>query len=268
MWLYGDAHVHVYPAFDASRLLSQASQRAEALAAPFLLLLAESAGHDWYRAAREAAAGGRGPLGATAEPLALQLQDCAPASSVFVVAGRQIVSTEGLEVLGLALDPDCAAAAIVDRTRCAEELLEALLDADAVAVLPWGFGKWLGERGRRVAELARQDRLRDHARFFLGDVPQRCWPWPRPAVFEAPARVLCGSDPLPLPGGEARVGCLGFRIEASLDAQQPARSLLSALTGRARLEATGSRDALLRTLLAQGRYALRRRGRATAPGAG
>ena len=63
---------------------------------------------------------------------------------VLVIAGRQIVSAERIEVLALGT-----------RTQIPDgQPLAATIDAvradGALAVLPWGFGKWWGARGRMV----------------------------------------------------------------------------------------------------------------------
>ena len=78
---------------------------------------------------------------------------------LYIIAGRQIVTAERLEVLALGFEgfvPDGAPIRrVIDRVR----------SAAAVAVIPWGFGKWWGGRGKVVSGL-----LKDHERlgFFSG----------------------------------------------------------------------------------------------------
>jgi len=249
--IYADAHVHVYGCFDRARLLAAARARAEALGGPLLLLLTETARDDAFRALQ-----GEGTLAGTAEGRALRL----PGSSLgpFLIAGRQFVSSEGIEVLGLALAPDHPLFAEVDRQRSVEELVSRVLGAGAAAVLPWGLGKWIGPRGARVAGVAGSERFAREPLFFLGDVAQRCWPWPRPRLFGGPVRVLPGSDPLPVPGAERRVGGYGFGVEGDFDPERPAASLLEALRGSGEIRAVGRRETLRSTAVEQVRYRLQR----------
>jgi hypothetical protein len=156
-------------------------------------------------------------------------------------------------VLALAADPGGELGGLTDRRHSARELLMRALDAGALAVLPWGVGKWLGERGRRVSALFADPDLETHPRFFAGDIAQRCWPWPRPDAFDR-ARVLPGSDVLPVRGAESRQAGYGFRLDADLDASRPAASLRDALEAGAEPEPWGRREGLPSTLAEQLRY--------------
>jgi hypothetical protein len=145
-------------------------------------------------------------------------------SGILLVEGRQIATRERLEVLGLG-----CGAEIPDGLPL-EESLARVLASDALAVIPWGFGKWWSSRGRRVAEtIAEADRLR----VFLGDNGGRLRHGPPPALFaRAEAlgfRVLPGSDPLPFSREVRRVGSYGFALDASLDGAAPVASLLARL---------------------------------------
>ena len=140
------------------------------------------------------------------------------------MAGRQLVSREGLEVLALLCRADFrdgeTAAVLVDQVRA----------AGGIPVLPWGFGKWLGKRGRILEELCNH---RDRS-FFLGDNGGRpsLLPLARPLrrVVRDGGRLVSGSDPLPLAGEEERVGAYGIRIDADLDPAEPARGLRALLS--------------------------------------
>jgi hypothetical protein len=265
MDLYADAHVHIYRCFDLVRWLDAARARAAALPGPLLLLLTESAGYDYFAALRASAEGSPPrdaprnltaevvrafPVAATREPVSLR------AGGVHLVAGRQLVSSEAIEVLALAADPAAGLGRIADGTLAARDLLGRVLAAGAVAVLPWGVGKWLGVRGRRVAALAADPELRGHPRFFMGDIAGRCRPWPAPAVFAA-TRVMPGSDILPVPGAEGRLAGYGFRVGGTLDPERPAASLLAALAAAGPIEPWGRREGALPTLLEQLRHRVR-----------
>jgi hypothetical protein len=270
--LAGDAHVHLHRCFDPDRLFETAAARGQALGGPLLLLLSECQGDRAFEVLRGRARGEepdaafpashRFRLATTDEPTSVAfLRTEASEPAGFLIAGRQLVSREGIEVLGLALDPAHPASATSDRLHSAETLLRSVLDAGAVAVLPWGLGKWLGARGARAAAFAADPAFQEHPLFLLGDTAHRFRPWPRPRLLRPPARVLAGSDLLPVAGAERRVGRYGFRIDAPLDPGRPAAALLDALRSRKPIAAYGRRESLASTAAEQIRF---RRGRSAA----
>jgi hypothetical protein len=143
-----------------------------------------------------------------------------------LVAGRQVATREGLEVLALSCGN-----AIIDGMEFGDTL-DAALTAAAVTVVPWGFGKWWGARGRVVSRALAERRDR---RVYLGDNGNRLAFGPPPALFgEAQSRevpVLPGSDPLPLSHHAARALEYGFRIEGDLDPGTPGQALRHHLDG-------------------------------------
>jgi hypothetical protein len=284
--IYADAHVHIHDCFDLDDLFASALERAAELGGPLLLLLAESEGDNYFercgrlaergpdalaesdsegagRAAREMDPAAPPALSLrirrTAEPrsLVIDRKDGSNAE-VYLVTGCQKVSAERIEVLALCLDPADPLRGDPDGVLSTETLVRRVLGAGAVAVLPWGFGKWLGPRGAKVAELARRENLCDHPRFFLGDIAHRCWPWPTPKVFHGDIRVLPGTDPLPLSGLEGGLARYGFCVEGGWDPERPVGSLLGAMSGECRIEPVGCRDSSWTTLAQQLRYRMRR----------
>lgn len=260
--LHVDAHVHIYDAFDIDAMCAVALQRSAELRGPLLLLLSESDGfayfdrlEGWAREGRVRAHGLR--LEPTLEPesLALRAGDSAP--SVFWIAGRQLVSAEGLEILALAWRP--APHSELRSGQPAAALVRGLVDAGALGVLPWGVGKWLGHRAALVDALVSDTYLRGHSHFFVGDIAHRCWPWPTPRAFRQGVRVLAGTDLLPLAGLERDVAAFGSRIEGSLDPRTPAASLRRALATRGSASSYGRAKSPLRMLAEQLRYRQSRR---------
>jgi hypothetical protein len=141
----------------------------------------------------------------------------AGAPRLILVGGRQIATAEGLEVLALG-----AVGPFADREPV-ETTIDAVRKQDGVPVIPWGFGKWWRRRGAIVQRL-----VADHARFpllFLGDSAGRPGMAPRPRLLTEAERqhraVLPGTDPLPLPGEEKKVGRLVFLVEREIDADRP-----------------------------------------------
>ncbi len=229
-----DAHVHIYSCFDLETLLACAAGNFSTAAATHavddytaVVMLSETAHDDAFSSVRERTVqtGDHGDwrFEATSEAQSI-VASHGDSDSLIIVAGRQIVTSEGLEILALAT---------VDRIPDglpAAETLDRVDAADAIAVLPWGVGKWLGRRGRLADTLL--DRT-PTAELALGDNSGRPWFFPYPAQFEAATtsgrRILPGTDPLPFRGEEARVGTVGSVLHASISASEPASSLKSLL---------------------------------------
>jgi len=221
-----DAHVHVYPGADVSGLLDAAAQNFKQAAARLgarewrgVLMLTEVAGVDWFGSVAGAAGGCE--VGAwrvtrsPAEPISLQAN--ASGASMTIVAGRQIVTAERLEVHALGTCAHIADGADIHVT------LDAVRQTGALVVLPWGVGKWLGTRGRLVEAVFRSQAALNVYAADNGGRPA-FWPERRfELLHDRP--LLRGSDPLPLPGEEYRVGGFGSWFAGSLSADTPAASL-------------------------------------------
>jgi len=223
-----DAHVHLHDGFAAGALLEAAATNMAAAArdlglpadTPGMLLLAESEGVDAFaRLADGSRPAAPWRLEPTAEAVSL-LARRPGAAPIALVAGRQIVTTERLEVLALGTratfaDGQPARAAIV-----------AARAAEALVVLPWGVGKWTGRRRALVRELL-QEFLTE--RLYAGDNGGRLAWSPRPRLLGEAERhgglVLPGSDPLPFAAEVIKPGRYGFVAKVDLDPQRPFAAL-------------------------------------------
>ncbi|ARA94398.1 hypothetical protein AWN76_015395 [Rhodothermaceae bacterium RA] len=143
---------------------------------------------------------------------------------LLVVAGRQVVTAERLEVL--ALGTPCP----IEEGQPIADTIREVHRQEALPVLPWGFGKWIGRRGRVVKEL-----LSDAAApsFWLGDTANRLHHAPQPALLRRAARekrpILPGSDPLAWPSEVTSVGRYGASYPGRLHPEQPAIELIQRL---------------------------------------
>ena len=229
-----DGHVHLHECFEVQDVLDAAAANlataAKRLGLPGALtgcvLLAESRGVDQFgRLAEGKASSGAWRVSPTQEPVSL-VAHRPGALPMVLIAGRQIVSRERLEVLAIGTRTTFADG------RSLDEALAGVMAADAVAVVPWGVGKWQGSRGRLIADLLERDRDRP---LFVGDNGGRLGLAPRPKLFTRAQRrgvpVLAGSDPLPSPDQFAKVGGYGFVAEVDLDAQAPFAVLRGYLEG-------------------------------------
>jgi hypothetical protein len=205
-----DGHVHFHESYDEAAFLRTAHANLSHHGEGFpTLLLAEMSGQQVFARWRDGAAAW--PVTVTREASSLIL-----GGRLLIIAGRQIVTSERIEVLAIACIENIADGLTLDAT------VAAVRDADAVAVLPWGVGKWSGARGRFVANTA----LRHNV--LLGDNAGRPLGWPQPTLFRGHV-VLAGTDPLRLRSEQGRVGTYGFVLEGRFDSERPASAIASAL---------------------------------------
>ena len=258
-----DAHVHIHERFPLERLLDAAAAnfarardrlRAEGEVLG-CLMLTEVAGVDRFAALADGQlSAGAWQITPTEEPESL-VATRSGTLPVLVIAGRQIVSGERVEVLALATRariPDGQPlAATVDAARA----------AGALAVLPWGFGKWWGKRGRLVDAYLANTRP---GKIFLGDNGGRPIGLPAPRQFARAALrsifVLPGSDPLPRAGEIERIGSYGLILPLKFDLDRPAAALRAHLEALERQPATfGRLQSPARFLASQVSLRLRKR---------
>jgi hypothetical protein len=232
-----DAHVHLHDCFVPATFLDSAQRNFDQAARRLgwsydlgVLMFTESQGVDWFgrlaglSSARADGSGlGSWSIEATSDPCALIARS--GNSRLLIVAGRQVVAREGLEVLLLGTRE------LVQDGRALADILADGARHRAIRVIPWGVGKWLFRRGRLVSEIVAAEQA--GSGFFLGDGAGRPFFWPAPGQFRAAAqrgiRVLRGTDPLPFPEQVGRAGSYGFRLQGTIDFLRPAEGIKSAL---------------------------------------
>ncbi len=246
--IFVDGHVHLHPCFRLDVLLASALRNFQVLAQEVnaaqtagFLLLTESAGIDVFSSLKAEPTPGQTSTVAdfqikqTGEAETLVVRD-ASGAELYLVAGRQIVTADRLEVLALGYDSSFPDGQPIDQVLAqlaAQASTESAAFASScrpLAVVPWGAGKWLGTRGQKVAQLVAQAEAHP---FFLGDNGNRPFFWPLPALFKTAQscgiRNLPGSDPMPFPGQEKKVGSFGLRLSGAIDPQAPFSSLRALL---------------------------------------
>ncbi len=218
-----DTHVHLYPGISTADMLDAA--RTNIGPQDAMLCLTETATLNRFAAMPHR--DGNWSIAPTAEPLT-RLAQHRDGSRIAVVAGRQIVTQGRLEVLALGLGTCPADGMPLDDT------IAAITRENALAVLPWGVGKWTAERGTLIAELIQ--RHTDPRDIFLADSGVRPRLWPRPPLLKRAETAgwlcLAGSDPLPLPGDIANAGRYGIEVPEPLDPQTPFASFKAWLTAQ------------------------------------
>lgn len=237
-----DAHAHLYDCFDrvtyfdATRDNTRRAKEQLGLYngedadkhTPACLMLAEPEGTHMFDALQQQGEldGGRWRFAPCDDGLSMTAQ-CEGRDELVVIEGRQIQTTERLEVLSLGCDKQ-----IPDGRYSTEDVLERVMEHDGLAVLPLGVGKWWWSRGRVV------DRVLNGPlgeKICLGDNAGRLAMGPTPKQFiEAQKRgvwILPGSGALPFKSQATRVGRYGFVLEESVDRTDPAASVKRAILG-------------------------------------
>ncbi len=229
-----DGHVHIYPAFPMEEFFDAAfANFAEVLQrhglspkSDAVIFLTEGGEHDVFSTLREQAV-----LPDDTSPEGLRFLKTEEKDSlvaekngrtVYIISGRQHVSTENIELLSL-----FSSERIPDRSLPLADLAEQVRRCGGMVVVPWGVGKWLGKRGALVTELIDAS---SGSTLFLGDNGNRPLFWPAPAQFGRARKkgihLLSGSDPLPLASHCRRVATSGsLLMEAEVSRELPAASL-------------------------------------------
>lgn len=168
-------------------------------------------------------------------------------TTLVVLAGRQVVTRERLEVLLLGSAAELPDGEPVERT------LDLAAATDGLVVLPWGFGKWTFGRGRIIERLLSTV---PGGRLFVGDNGNRPTALSEPRLLrrarELGVRVVPGSDPFPLPSHERRAGRCGVFLECAPDLQRPARQIRELLlSGPAQPETFRQPEPIMQFALSQ-----------------
>ena len=228
-----DGHVHLHGCFEPTAFLAAAhanfERRARLLGSTEwsgVLLFTESASADWFGrlADGETDVQSKGWRIQPLEEACSLLAEGPRGETLTLIAGRQIVAAERLEVLALGMRDKVADGGQL------REVMRFVKRAGAICVLPWGNGKWLGSRGKVVRRLIDGA---EHGEFFLGDNSGRLRWGPRPKEFDIGIQhglyLLPGSDPLPFPSEFNKVGSYGFSLPALPDSERPFAWLRSRL---------------------------------------
>lgn len=216
MELLTDTHVHIYPVHDPAILIAGARTRlmrhATTSRPVIALFLTEGQGFDGFstlRGSPDAEAGQEREailFGRAGQP-------------VWIVAGRQIVARERVEILAL------ACLEMIPDGLPADEVVRRVREAGGVPVLAWAPGKWMFKRAaivRRLLETFGPEAL------LLGDSSLRPIGWPEPRAMKS-RKTVAGSDPLPFAGEEEQAGRYGVRMHIDFDEARPVSSLRAAL---------------------------------------
>ena len=217
-----DAHIHLYPFHDLPRLLLAALDHMPRLHPTDLrvLALAERFDCSFFQALAQdeiRLPGDRWRIAAWDPAGAVKIRHLPDHRDLWILAGRQIVSAERIEICSMFSDQP------IEDGRPAREIIRAILAAGGLPALDWAPGKWLFSRGRLVRTLAAEF---PPSQLIFVDTSLRFLGWPPPRLYAQARRdgraVLAGSDPLPIPGEEPFAG--SYHCTFSIPApEDPAR---------------------------------------------
>ena len=259
-----DAHVHLYDCFDRVTFFDGAYRNFQHAAqtlglpsdTPGCLMLTETSKDHAFEALlkQHELDGGRWRFHPAGEGRSL-IAALDGKDVLTVIAGRQVVTLEGLEVLALGCNEEFTDGRAIEHT------IEQVIEADGLAVLPYGVGKWNGARGVLV------DKLLDGpqgSRLLLGDNAGRLSIGGEPKQFTRARKrgiwVLPGTDPLPFANQATRAGTFGMVLTGGIDRDKPAMSIKQLIqTADAQPKAFGRTDGPVSFLAKQFGMQLRKR---------
>ena len=145
--------------------------------------------------------------------------------TIYVIAGKQIIAEEKIEVLALCTNKEFAEQQSLPVT------INRINEAGGIAVLPWGVGKWSGKRKKILENF--MEEYKDE-KFWLGDNSGRPYFWPEPNLFKIGNQsghfVLPGTDALAIPSQIKKTGTYGFYVYNKIDGNTPTNTFKNIIT--------------------------------------
>lgn len=255
--IWADAHVHIYDCYDLEKFLDAALKNFNATAQKSgysqaetaLMFLTETSQDHYFQKLIQLTEPEENSnpilknwhLFKTGENCSVYAKH-STGQGIFIFAGRQIVTAENLEVLALLTAEEFADGLSIEPT------IKQVISKGGIPVLPWGFGKWMGERGTIINRLLEQ---KESFPLFLGDNGGRPTFWSQPIYFkQAQAKgfkILPGTDPLPFASESWRPGSFGFVLQGTINPDKPAHSIKQILLDpKTQLQSYGTQETPLR----------------------
>lgn len=144
---------------------------------------------------------------------------------IIAVAGKQIITQNNIEVLAIGTTKK------FENNRSLLETINNINLSGAIAVLPWGVGKWVSRRKIMIKNFIEENNQLD---FFLGDNSGRLNIWPKPKLFNLAKKynkfILPGTDALDITSEVDKTGSYGFYLNSEISLDFPYRDLKKLLT--------------------------------------
>ena len=228
-----DAHVHIYKNFNLENFIKAAFTNFKLNSEEIspgseyvgILCLTESNGYNYFENFNDTLKSLKYKSSKTSEKNSLICFD-SNNRKIYFIAGRQIVTSEKLEVLALGLRDSYPDGNPIGK------VINFVISKNCLPIIPWGAGKWIGKRRNIVENVVKQD----FKTLFLGDNGNRPFFWGKSKIFyhaeERGVINLPGSDPLPFDSEEKRAGGFGFYFNEKLDEQNPFENLKERIISR------------------------------------
>jgi hypothetical protein len=228
-----DAHVHIHECFDLNIFLNSSYKNFQKFSKNFnaqsfegVLCLTENFNVNFFSKFRKTAELNSNQGNSldwrfhiTDEPNSIRLSRNRY-EVMYIIAGRQIITKEKLEVLGIGLLQN------IDDGKPLADVVEFVNKNEALPIIPWGVGKWIGHRKEIVSNFIAGHK---NGPLFLGDNSNRPFFWVKPSIFRRAERLnirdLQGSDPLPIKSEATNAGRYGFMIDAKINPARPFEEL-------------------------------------------
>ncbi len=235
-----DTHVHIFDYFDWEQTLDAAFLNFNNAASsindnlPFIgvLFLTEDYNQNWFVKHSPKGSSGkdiskykRWNIRSTQEECSI-IAERNSYQKVLIIAGRQVNTLESVEVLALATTKQ------IQSKRPIRETISDIKSEGGIPVLPWGFGKWFGNRGKIIRKILSE--TKSPSDLFLGDNGGRPSFWRNPTHFKQAEKlgiqILPGSDPLAFSWEYNKPGSFGFCANAKFDQNYPSRDIKKLLS--------------------------------------
>ena len=253
MRIIADTHLHLYPCYSLERVFARLMSVSEEFDV-LLGFLAERHDCDFHGRLLRGEIAVKSPfhVAPAGDGLAVAITrvphpapgfHCPESRTLHLLPGRQLVTSERLEILAL------ATTAMIPDGLPAIEAVDRTLECGGVAVLAWAPGKWLFRRAPVVRALL--DNFGPGS-LLIGDSSLRPTVWGTPLPMRSASRrgfkVVAGSDPLPFKGEEEKPGTYTSLFEGEFDSATPLQSARDLLTGQVQPVTVGRRDGPLQVM--------------------
>lgn len=226
-----DGHVHIYPVFDVSMAVQTALKNFALCAndaAVKVWLLTERSDCHFFADLKDTKIEGY-VFQPNLEAESFLVRDAkTDALLLYILAGRQLIAKENLEICALG-----STVTVADKELGAKDLILKVLENNGVPAINWAPGKWFGDRGKVVRSLFQEFTPEN---LLISDTTMRPTVWPTPKIMAAAMKkgfkVIAGSDPLPFSGEEKYLASYASKISGDFDADRPADAVRKLLLER------------------------------------
>lgn len=238
--IVADTHIHLYDNYNLESFFDKAFKNMEDLSSNSekILCLTEAKSNQFFNRFSEGESCGKYSFQKTEESHSLKIISDNK-TVAYLLNGRQIVTSEGIEVLALATDKQ------IEDGRQASDVIDALIKEEALVVLGWGVGKWLFGRGELVNSLIKSG---NPETLIIGDNSARPPFWGTPVQYNTAEkgnfRVIAGSDPLPFSEEIDKPGTFGIKGSTDFNEAAPSESLKELIRSGS-FEICGKRDSIV-----------------------